>query len=64
MALKYHEDITYDNNFFSKIAGIRPEDLTQLQIEFLELIEFQLFVDEDSYRSLLINLSTLFNIRA
>ena len=64
IATKYQEDIAFDGAFYAKVCGIRVEDLKFLELEFLELIDYNLFVDEEFYGRLLVNLSALFNIVA
>ena len=64
VALKYHEDNVHSGAFYAKVSGIRLEELRVLEIEFLELIDYRLFVDDYDYKSLVSNLNALFNIRS
>lgn len=64
IALKYLEDINNNNRFYSKVIGIRNEELCQMEIEYLELIEYNLFVEDHAFKSLVVNLNTLFNMNA
>jgi len=50
IAVKYNEDIIYDNLFYSKIAGITIKELLVLENSFLEIIDFDLFVPNDIYK--------------
>jgi hypothetical protein len=62
MALKFHEDYVNCGAFYAKICGIRLEELKVLEIEFLEMIDYRLYVDAYDYNSLVANLNALFNI--
>ena len=50
IAIKYNEDIIYDNVFYSKIAGVTIKELLVLENTFLETIDFELFVSNDIYK--------------
>lgn len=49
MAIKYNEDCIYDNDFYSKVGGVAKKDLNKLEFNFLTLIEFNLFVNDETY---------------
>ena len=44
IAIKYNEDIIYENSFYADIFGIDSEELILLELKFLELINFNLFI--------------------
>ena len=48
-ALKFNEDEIYTNKYYAMLGGINSKDLSKLEIEFLRLIKFQLYVDETLY---------------
>lgn len=50
IAIKYNEDIKYNNLFYSKIAGVSVSELIQLEAAFLKIINFELFVPDDLYQ--------------
>ena len=50
VAIKYNEDIIYDNSFYSKIAGVTVSELKKLEYEFLKIIDFKLFVLDNLYQ--------------
>ena len=50
-SIKYNEDKIYRNNYYSQIAGISLEELLKIENEFLNLIQFKLFIDDDKYLS-------------
>ena len=49
LAIKYNEDNHFDIDYYSAIAGISTKELKFLEIEFTNLIKFQLFVNEEDY---------------
>ena len=49
MAYTYNEDKTYDNNYLSLVSGMRKDEIITLEEDFLELIEFKLFVNDEVY---------------
>lgn len=51
LAIKYNEDCIYSNDYYAKIAGIKNKELYILEKEFLELIDFKLFVDENIFNA-------------
>ena len=50
ISIKYNEDIIYDNLFYSKIAGVPVNELNLLEKEFLNTIDFALFVPDTIYQ--------------
>ena len=48
-SIKYNEDVFYDNNYYAQVAGVRTKELKMIEYNFLELIEFNLFIFEDEY---------------
>ena len=49
MAIKYNEDNFYDNKFYSEIAGVKLKELKIIEYTFLDLIDFQMFIDDETY---------------
>ena len=49
IAYTYNEDKTYDNNYLSLVSGMNKNEIVTLEEDFLELIEFKLFVDDELY---------------
>ena len=49
IAYTYNEDKTYDNNYLSLVSGMNKNEMVILEEDFLELIEFKLFVDDELY---------------
>ena len=46
VAIKYNEDDFFSNTFYAKIGGISMEEINTLEIEFLDMIDWFLFVDQ------------------
>ena len=49
IAYTYNEDKTYDNNYLSLVSGMNKNEIVTLEEDFLELIGFKLFVDDELY---------------
>ena len=49
IAIKYNEDNYYSMIIYSKIGGVTITELNHLEIEFLKLIKFNLFIPEMLY---------------
>ena len=50
VSIKYNEDDYFSNEFYAKVGGIRMTEMNKLEYEFLSLIEFNLFVNEDVFK--------------
>ncbi len=49
MAIKYNEDVYYDNEFYSKVGGLSCPELNRLEGAFLDLLGFEVYVSFDHY---------------
>ncbi len=49
IAIKYNEDDYYSNSFYAKVAGITLNEVNSIEMEFLKLINFSLYVHDDAY---------------
>jgi hypothetical protein len=49
LAVKYSSDFFYDNNYYAKIGGVPVEELNNLELRFLFLINFRLYVSTDLF---------------
>ena len=57
-SIKYHEDEMYSLKLYAKIGGVSHKEIINLEYDFMNLIKFNLFVNEDlfnKYKSNLIN---------
>ena len=46
---KFYEDEPIDNNIYAKYVGISAAELTQLELEFLEMLDYNLFVSDEKF---------------
>ena len=49
VSIKYNEDSYFDNNFYSQIAGVKPNELKLLEYTFLEYNDFSIYVNDIEY---------------
>ena len=49
MAYIYNEDCVYDNNYLALVSGLNKVDMVTLEEDFLDLIEFNLFVSDETF---------------
>ena len=50
MAIKYNEDIYYDNNHYAKVGGIDHRDLNRLETNLLRELDYDLHVKEEVFK--------------
>ena len=49
ISIKYNEDSYYDNKFYSEIAGVKLKELKNIEYTFLELNDFNVFINDKEY---------------
>ena len=49
ISIKYNEDSYYDNIYYSEIGGVKLRELKMIELTFLELNQFNVFVDHEEY---------------
>ena len=49
VAIKFHEDEYYSISYYARLGGISVKEATNLEYEFMNLIDFKLFVSQDIY---------------
>ena len=49
IAYTYNEDCTYDNKYLALVSGLSKTEMVTLEEDFLELIDFKLFVTEEIF---------------
>ena len=49
ISIKLNEDSYYDNKFYSEIAGVKLKELKMIEYTFLELNDFNVFVNGKEY---------------
>ena len=51
LSIKYNEDKIYPQHYYANIGGVETEELNILECEFLNGIEFALFINENEFNS-------------
>ena len=49
IAYTYNEDVIFDNNYLSLVSGMNKNEILALEEDFLDLIDFNLFVNDEEY---------------
>ena len=49
LAIKYNEDDYYSNKYYAKVGGIGLNELNELEYNLLILLEFNTFIDDETY---------------
>ena len=49
ISIKFNEDSYYDNKFYSEIAGVKLKELKMIEYTFLELNDFNVFLNGKEY---------------
>ena len=49
MAYTYNEDCIYDNKYLALVSGLSKSEMVMLEEDFLDLIEFNLFVSDEMF---------------
>ena len=58
IAIKFHDDIYYNNEYYAKVGGISVEEMNFLEIGILSFLQFDLFVHPQVYSEYVTELST------
>ena len=49
LAIKYNEDDYYSNKYYAKVGGINLEEINTLEYNLLILLNFEVFIDDETY---------------
>ena len=49
ISIKYNEDCFYDNKYYSEIAGVKLKELKSLEYNFVKMIHFRFFVNDEIF---------------
>ena len=49
IAVKFNEDEFYSSEFYSKFGGDKKREINSLEYEFISMIHFNLFIQEDLF---------------
>ena len=58
---KYYDDHTYNNKDYAEILGESVHNILDMEIEFLKIVDFNLFINEDEFKKYKRKLINLFN---
>ena len=59
VAIKYNEDLFYSSAIYAKLGGLSVSELNYLEFQFLILIKFSLFIENDLFEKYKNNLLSL-----
>ncbi len=49
LAIKYHDDLYYNNQYYALVGGIPLGELNDLELEMLKLLRYRLYVNPIHY---------------
>lgn len=49
MAIKYNEDVFYDNLYYAEIAGVKFKELKQIEFTFVQMTDFKLYISPEKF---------------
>ena len=49
ISIKYNEDNYFDNKYYAEIAGVKLKELNLLEYNFISLLHFNLFIQDEIY---------------
>ncbi len=49
VAIKFFDDKYYNNAYYAKVGGINTKEMNKLEIEFLQMIDYNLCVERDTF---------------
>ena len=49
LAIKIYDDYYYENKYYAKIGGISNKEINNMELEFIKIIEYNLFISEEEY---------------
>ena len=61
IAIKYNEDEYYDNKFYAKVGGLTLKEMNNLEINYLSLIDFKLYISEEIFETYFENIIEAMN---
>jgi len=50
VAAKFHDDVYYSNDYYSKVGGIPTCELKAQELQLLQLLQWRLMVTEEDYQ--------------
>ena len=58
---KFYDDNTYKNKDYAKFIGVTVEELLEMEMEFMNTVDFNLFISEDEFQNYKQKLSDFFS---
>ena len=49
LAVKFFDDVYYSNAYYAKVGGVKGNEMNVLEVHFLRLIDWQLFVSPEEF---------------
>lgn len=49
VAAKFYDDFYFKNNYYAKIGGISKSEINALEVSFLEMVNYDLFVTPELF---------------
>eukprot|EP00188_Purpureofilum_apyrenoidigerum_P005104 Plantae.Rhodophyta-Purpureofilum_apyrenoidigerum.ctg634.p1 GENE.Plantae.Rhodophyta-Purpureofilum_apyrenoidigerum.ctg634~~Plantae.Rhodophyta-Purpureofilum_apyrenoidigerum.ctg634.p1 ORF type:complete len:209 (+),score=18.49 Plantae.Rhodophyta-Purpureofilum_apyrenoidigerum.ctg634:168-794(+) len=49
LAVKFHEDSYFSNSFYARVGGVSLEEFNQLEVAFLQFMDFRLYISTEEY---------------
>lgn len=56
LAAKYHDDLFYNNAYFSKLGGLSVAELNNLELDMLHILDYELFVSQKLFEKYYVQL--------
>jgi len=50
LGAKFFDDQYFNNSYYAKVGGVPPQEMNSLEVEFLFMTNFSLFVTTETYR--------------
>ena len=61
LAIKYNEEVIFDNKFFARVGGISLSEMNFLETVYLNLINFKLYVSDEIFETYIENINETIN---
>ena len=49
VSIKFNDDVFFNNEFYSKVAGISCLEINNLEKEFLKMIDFNIHIEDEEF---------------
>ncbi|CAD8092441.1 unnamed protein product [Paramecium sonneborni] len=49
VAIKYYDDEYFKNEYYAKVGGLSLKEINQLEMEFLDLLNYELFIQKEVF---------------